>query len=181
MPTDWEGAAYSSLLANGHLHNWFKDHHLGFVRQTFIELDRHDWARAVQQSYPQRSDKQRQISRLLKKAWTGKELIVSHEVPLYFYSLDFVLTFRQSNLNVAVEVENKHTKWFRTCRLPPEKMLRKILTLNSPHNYKGIELDTRDYPLFEKVSDSEKAKIIREAIQDKLSQEERENRIYRFN
>ena len=92
-------------------------------------------------------------------------------MPLYFYSLDFVLTYRENNLSVAVEVENKHTKWFRTSRLPPEKMLRRLLIINSPHKYKCIEIDTQDYPLFEKVSDLEKAQILRKDIEEKLREE----------
>ena len=59
-----------------------------------MDLDRLDWANKIQTRFQHKSDKQRQIARLLKKAWTGKEIIVSQEVPLYFYSLDLVVTFR---------------------------------------------------------------------------------------
>lgn len=80
-------------------------------------------------------------------------MIVSQEVPLYFYSLDLVVTFREKDLDVVIEVENKSTKWFRAQRIGPEKTLRKMLIINSPHAYKYIEIDTQEYDRYEKVSD----------------------------
>lgn len=55
-----------------------------------------------------RSDKQRQIGRLLKSHYDGNKVVVSQEVPLYsVYSVDIVLDFYDRKIfNVAVEVTN---------------------------------------------------------------------------
>ena len=54
-----------------------------------------------------------------------------------------------------------------------------MLIINSPHAYKYIEIDTQEYDKYEKVSDQEKARMIKNDIEEKLLAEEEENKIYR--
>ena len=88
---------------------------------------------------------------MLKKAWSGREATVSHEVKCYQYSLDSVLEFRSgtgyvSNKNsentkanfmqkttehshesgkvIALEIENKASKEFLSGMATPEERLR---------------------------------------------------------
>ena len=66
-----------------------------------------------------RSDTQRGVSRLLKKAWPGSKATISNEVKCHHYSIDTVIEFRQKQNNVKKVSDEPVKKGFLQAKQTP--------------------------------------------------------------
>lgn len=86
-----------------------------------------------------KSEKQRQVARLMKKAFPGRDCFtVSQEVQVAgVYYIDLVLDFGRDSkwFNVAVEVTQDVTKTFRTGFKSPDQRIRERVILMQPQDY----------------------------------------------
>ena len=107
-----------------------------------MNLDRECWAGGLNKGRygVSKSDKQREVARLIKGAFSGREIVLSQEVPCYFYSIDMILDFRRPIVseNVAIEISNNVTKSFRTAFASPRQRVRSSVIASSPHQFKQI-------------------------------------------
>lgn len=112
----------------------------------------------------QRSDTQKEVFRLLKRAFSKEEFQAFEiEKQVSIFNVDVVLNLKHENLhNIALEVQSPVTKWFRTdYPTPQERVREKVIRA---HGYTPIQLDTQSLPGYPEASDAQKTIILKDWV-----------------